>query len=42
MIDFALMLILFAIVLVVILVLLGPAITDFLSRLVSKKLKIKN
>lgn len=36
MIDFALILILFAIVLVVILVLLGPAITDFLSRLVSK------
>ncbi|HQV70148.1 MAG TPA: hypothetical protein PLJ62_10480 [Thermoflexales bacterium] len=35
-IDFALILILFAIVLVVILVLLGPAITDFLSRLVSK------
>ncbi len=35
-IDFALILILFAIVLVVIVVLLGPAITDFLSRLVTR------
>ena len=35
-IDFALILILFSIVLVVILVLLGPAITDFLGRLVSR------
>jgi hypothetical protein len=36
-IDFALILILFAIVLVVILVLLGPAITDTLSRLVTQR-----
>ena len=36
-IDFALILILFAIVLVVILVLLGPAITDFLSKLVTSR-----
>jgi len=35
-IDFALILILFSIVLVVIVVLLGPAITDFLSRLVTR------
>jgi Flp pilus assembly pilin Flp len=35
-IDFALILILFSIVLVVVLVLLGPAITDFLGRLVSR------
>ena len=35
-IDFALILILFSIVLVVILVLLGPNITDFLNRLVSR------
>jgi hypothetical protein len=34
--DFALILILFSIVLVVIVVLLGPAITDFLGRLVSQ------
>lgn len=33
-IDFALILILFSIVIVVIVVLLGPTITDFLSRLV--------
>lgn len=35
-IDFALILILFAIVLIVTLVLLGPNITDFLSRLVTQ------
>ncbi|MGQ9814816.1 MAG: pilus assembly protein [Candidatus Roseilinea sp.] len=35
-IDFALILILFAIVLTVTLVLLGPSITDFLSRLVTQ------
>ncbi|PJF47629.1 MAG: pilus assembly protein [Chloroflexi bacterium] len=35
-IDFALILILFSIVIVVIVVLLGPAITDFLSRLVAR------
>jgi len=35
-IDFALILILFSIVLVVIVVLLGPAITDFLGRLVTR------
>ncbi|MCS7061096.1 MAG: pilus assembly protein [Anaerolineae bacterium] len=35
-IDFALILILFAIVLAVTLVLLGPNITDFLSRLVTQ------
>ncbi len=35
-IDFALILILFSIVIVVIIVLLGPAITDFLSRLVTR------
>jgi hypothetical protein len=34
--DFALILILFSIVLVVIIVLLGPAITDFLGRLVTQ------
>jgi hypothetical protein len=34
--DFALIIILFAIVLIVVLVLLGPAITDFLGRLVSR------
>jgi len=35
-IDFALILILFGVMLVVIMVLLGPAITDFLNRLVSQ------
>ena len=35
-IDFALILILFSVVLITIVVLLGPAITDFLSRLVTR------
>jgi Flp pilus assembly pilin Flp len=35
-IDFALIIILFAIVLIVVLTLLGPQITDFLSRLVTQ------
>jgi Flp pilus assembly pilin Flp len=35
-IDFALILVLFAVVLIVILVLLGPEITNFLSRLVTR------
>jgi hypothetical protein len=35
-IDFALILILFSIVLIAIVILLGPAITDFLGRLVTR------